>query len=182
MRHCVTVPKNGDSSALVLTSLPAGYHLTTNSQPWLAITDSLAINYYWQQTALLRLSLYSLGTELIGNAVSNSSFIVTDVLASRCSATARSSIQPFPHNGQCLISHVTILSIKEQHILLFAGRLGLEVREQSEGPATGHLDKGFLGFPLPLSQCWVPSCYCMHLMQPSRLKFIKVKLHWCQSH
>jgi hypothetical protein len=47
-----------------------------------------------------------------------------------------------------------------------------------EGPATGHLDTGFLGFPLSLSKCRVgsqiPSCYCMLLMQPSLSKFIKI--------
>jgi hypothetical protein len=47
-----------------------------------------------------------------------------------------------------------------------------------EGPATGHLDTGFLGFPLSLSKRWdgsqVPSCYCMFLMQPSLSKFIKI--------
>jgi hypothetical protein len=47
-----------------------------------------------------------------------------------------------------------------------------------EGPATGHLDTGFLGFPLCLSKCWygsqVPSYYWMILMQPSRLKLIKI--------
>jgi hypothetical protein len=47
-----------------------------------------------------------------------------------------------------------------------------------EGPATGHLDTGFLGFPLSSSKCWdgsqIPSCYCMLLMQPSLSKFIKI--------
>jgi hypothetical protein len=47
-----------------------------------------------------------------------------------------------------------------------------------EGPATGHLDTGFLGFPLSLSKCWdgsqIPSCYCKLLMQPSLSKFIKI--------
>jgi hypothetical protein len=47
-----------------------------------------------------------------------------------------------------------------------------------EGPATGHLDTGFLGFPLSLIKCWdgsqIPSCYCMLLMQPSLSKFIKI--------
>jgi hypothetical protein len=47
-----------------------------------------------------------------------------------------------------------------------------------EGPATGHLDTVFLGFPLSLSKYWdgsqVPSCYCMLLMQPSLSKFIKI--------
>jgi hypothetical protein len=47
-----------------------------------------------------------------------------------------------------------------------------------EGPATGHLDTGFLGFPLSSSKCWdgshVPSCYCMLLMQPCVCKFIKI--------
>jgi hypothetical protein len=55
-----------------------------------------------------------------------------------------------------------------------------------EGPATGHLDTGFLGFPLSLSKCWdgsqVPSCYCVPLMQPSRIKCIKIKLPCWQSH
>jgi hypothetical protein len=44
----------------------------------------------------------------------------------------------------------------------------------------------FLGFPLSLSNCrdgsQVPSCYCVPLMQPSRLKFIKIKLLCWQSH
>jgi hypothetical protein len=43
---------------------------------------------------------------------------------------------------------------------------------------TGHLDTGFLRFPLSLSKCWdgsqVPSCYCTLLMQPSLSKFIKI--------
>jgi hypothetical protein len=47
-----------------------------------------------------------------------------------------------------------------------------------EGPATGHLDIGFLGFPLSSSKCWdgsqFPSYYCMLLMQPSLSKFIKI--------
>jgi hypothetical protein len=49
---------------------------------------------------------------------------------------------------------------------------------QPEGPATGHLDTGFLGFTLSLSKCWdgsqVSSCYCKLLMQPSLSKFIKI--------
>jgi hypothetical protein len=47
-----------------------------------------------------------------------------------------------------------------------------------EGPATGHLDIGFLGFPVSLSKCWdgsqIPSCYCKLLMQPSLSKLIKI--------
>jgi hypothetical protein len=47
-----------------------------------------------------------------------------------------------------------------------------------EGPATGHLDIGFLGFPLSLSKCLdgskIPSYYCMLLMQPSLSKLIKI--------
>jgi hypothetical protein len=62
----------------------------------------------------------------------------------------------------------------------------LEVSMHPEGPATGHLDTGFLGFPLSLSKCWdgsqVPSCYCGLLMQPSRLKLIEIKLICCQNH
>jgi hypothetical protein len=50
-----------------------------------------------------------------------------------------------------------------------------------EGPATG-----FLGLPLSLSKCRdgskVPSCYCVLLMQPSRLKLINIKLPCSQSH
>jgi hypothetical protein len=49
---------------------------------------------------------------------------------------------------------------------------------QPEGPATGYLDTGFLGFPLSSSKCWdgsqIPSCYCMLLMQPSLSKFFKI--------
>jgi hypothetical protein len=36
-RRYVTVHKNGDSSALVLASLPVGYHLTANSWPQLLV-------------------------------------------------------------------------------------------------------------------------------------------------
>jgi hypothetical protein len=47
-----------------------------------------------------------------------------------------------------------------------------------EGPAIGHLDTGFIGFPLSSSKCWdgsqIPSCYCMLLMQPSLSKVIKI--------
>jgi hypothetical protein len=47
-----------------------------------------------------------------------------------------------------------------------------------EDPAIGRRDTGFLGFPLYSSKCWegslVPRCYCMLLMQPSRLKFINI--------
>jgi hypothetical protein len=54
----------------------------------------------------------------------------------------------------------------------------LVVSMHPEGPATGHLDTGFLGFPLSSSKCWdvsqIPSCYCMLLMQPSLSKFIKI--------
>jgi hypothetical protein len=43
------------------------------------------------------------------NTISNSSAIVTDVLASHRLATASLFIKPFPCNRQCLNSHVTIL-------------------------------------------------------------------------
>jgi hypothetical protein len=40
----------------------------------------------------------------------------------------------------------------------------LVVSMHPEGPATGHLNTGFLGFPLSVSKCWdasqVPGCYC----------------------
>jgi hypothetical protein len=62
----------------------------------------------------------------------------------------------------------------------------LEVSVYPEGPATGHLDTGFLGFPLSLSKCWdgsqISSCYCVLLMQPSRLNIIKIKLPCWQRH
>ena len=61
---------------------------------------------------------------------------------------------------------------------------GLLARSQySEGPATGHLGTGFPWFP---SVCLkanaemvpkTPSCYCMLLMQPSRLKFLSSLFH-----
>jgi hypothetical protein len=55
-------------------------------------------------------------------------------------------------------------------VLLFAGLL---VSMHPEGPATGHLDTGFLGFHLSSSKCWdgsqVPTHSCMFLMQPSPL-------------
>jgi hypothetical protein len=51
-----------------------------------------------------------------------------------------------------------------------------QVRKTWGSPATGHLDTGFLGFPLSLSKCWngsqISSCYCMLLMQPSLCKFM----------
>jgi hypothetical protein len=54
----------------------------------------------------------------------------------------------------------------------------LVVSMHPEGPATGHLDTGFLGFPLSLSKCWdgsqIPSRYYKLLMQPSLSKFIKI--------
>lgn len=51
-----------------------------------------------------------------------------------------------------------------------AGQLG--------GPATGHLDIDFLGFPLSLNKPWddsqISSYYCILLMQPSRFKSIQI--------
>ena len=39
-------------------------------------------------------------------------------------------------------------------IAVFALNAGLLARSQySEGPATGHLDTSFLGFPVPISKC-----------------------------
>jgi hypothetical protein len=78
------------------------------------------------------------------------------------------------------------LEVSVSHIYFCSPDCWLEVSMHPEGPATGHLDTGFLGFPLSLSKCWdgtqVPSCYCVLLMQPSRLKFIKIKLPCWQSH
>jgi hypothetical protein len=49
-----------------------------------------------------------------------------------------------------------------------------------------HLDTCYLSFPLSLRKCWdyslFPSYYCMFLMQPSRLQFIKIKLSCSESH
>ena len=40
-------------------------------------------------------------------------------------------------------------------LLFFTLDAGLLARSQySEGPATGHLDTGFLGFPVSVSRCW----------------------------
>jgi hypothetical protein len=67
----------------------------------------------------------------------------------------------------------------------------LITKQQRTVPCIRHIhswemDTGFLGFPLSLSKCWdgsqVPSCYCVPLTQPSRLKFIKIKLLCWQSH
>jgi hypothetical protein len=56
----------------------------------------------------------------------------------------------------------------------------LVVSMHPEGPVTSNLDAGSLGFLLSLSKCWdgsqFPSWYCMHLIQPSRCKIIKMKL------
>ena len=54
-------------------------------------------------------------------------------------------------------------------IAFFALDAGLLARSQySEGPATGHLDTDFLGFPLSISNAEmvpkIPSCYYMLLM------------------
>jgi len=39
-------------------------------------------------------------------------------------------------------------------LLFFTLDVGLLARSQySEGPATGHLDSGFFGFPVPKSKC-----------------------------
>jgi hypothetical protein len=82
-----------------------------------------------------------------------------------------------------ILSDVLLLSIKQQHTS--QGNLRpwdfcnfclpdcwLVVSMHPERPATGHLDTGFLGFPLSSSKCSVgsqiPSSYCMLLMQPSR--------------
>jgi hypothetical protein len=48
-----------------------------------------------------------------------------------------------------------------------------------EGPATGHLDTRFLGFPPSSNKCWVgsqvQSCYSVVLMQSSRFSNIVFK-------
>jgi len=60
---------------------------------------------------------------------------------------------------------------------------GLLARSQnSEGPATGHLDTGFSWFPFVYKQMlsWFPrfqGCHYMLLMQPSRLKLISNQFH-----
>jgi hypothetical protein len=47
-----------------------------------------------------------------------------------------------------------------------------------EGPATGHLDTGFLGFQPSAGKCWdgsqIPCCYCMLFTQPPRFKLIQI--------
>jgi hypothetical protein len=51
--HLVTVTHKGDSSALVPTSLPAGYHLTTHGRKWLMaslpITNCSTVSWTQQQ-------------------------------------------------------------------------------------------------------------------------------------
>lgn len=55
----------------------------------------------------------------------------------------------------------------------------IEVDADPEGPATGHVDTGSVGFPLSSSEFWdgfyVPSCYSLLLMQTSRFILIKIK-------
>jgi hypothetical protein len=84
-----------------------------------------------------------------------------------------------------------ILSIKQHH--MYQGTVRkypmnfcfpdccLEVSVHPEAPATGHLNKGFLDFPVfrQLLRRF-PSCYCVLLTQSSRLKLVKIKLHSCQ--
>jgi len=51
-----------------------------------------------------------------------------------------------------LSSHVYLLHYV--CIAAFTSDTGLLARSQySEGPATGHLDTGFLGFPVSISRC-----------------------------
>jgi hypothetical protein len=57
------------------------------------------------------LSLCNLGMDCIENTVSSSSLIVAGVLASHCVALARLFVEPFPCNGQCLGSHVTVFYV-----------------------------------------------------------------------
>jgi hypothetical protein len=61
-----------------------------------------------------------------------------------------------------------------------------DVSTHPEGPATGHLSTNFLCLPPSSNKCWdgsqVANCYCVPLMQPSRLKFIKMKPRFCQSY
>ena len=56
------------------------------------------------------------------------------------------------------------------YIAVFTLDVGLlAISQNSEGPATGHLDTGFLGFPVSISKCRqtvpnIPSCHYMLLM------------------
>jgi hypothetical protein len=54
--------------------------------------------------------------------------------------------------GVLLLSYVYLLYyVRIAVVTLVAGLLARS--QYSEGPATGHLDKGFLGFPESISEC-----------------------------
>ena len=54
----------------------------------------------------------------------------------------------------CFFSHCCFYSLFFYSLLFFTLDAGLLARSQnSEGPATGHLDTGFLGFPVSISKC-----------------------------
>jgi hypothetical protein len=80
--------------------------ITTNNYYWLATILQLTHGRNWLMTELSKLprllSLYSLRLDCIENIVLSSSFIVTDMLANHCLATAHLFIVAFPHTGQCL--------------------------------------------------------------------------------
>jgi hypothetical protein len=100
------VPNNGDSSALVLTSLPAGYHLTTNLWPQLIHDDD------WLTTRLMAL-LYNLGTDHIENTASKSLFYCC-VWILRCICMF---VEPLPINGRFILAPLFWLSGVMSHYL-----------------------------------------------------------------
>jgi hypothetical protein len=72
------------------------------------------------------LLLYNLGTDCIENTLFSSSFIVADMLVSRCPSTARLFIELSPCYGQCLSNHVTMyihsfLKLKKEESLVKFG-------------------------------------------------------------
>jgi hypothetical protein len=74
------------------------------------------------------------------------------------------------------LSHSLSSGLRGPLYSLVTGLLARSLCLYPAGLATGHLDTGFLGFPLSSSTCWDGSvCYCLLLMQPSHLKFLNIE-------
>jgi hypothetical protein len=91
-RCSVTAPNSGNSSVLVLTSLPAGCRLTTNPKP--------TIHRLWVIMTQLVASLYNLGTDRIENTTLNNLFYCSWI------RRRRNMFTQLPLIGSC--NHITV--------------------------------------------------------------------------
>jgi hypothetical protein len=98
------VPNNGNSSALMLMSLSAGYNLTTNS--WLQLTNLPC----W--SLLYSLSIYCVENTMCNNSSNIASSGVAEIyLSNRWQAMTCLFIEPFLYNGQCPCGHAICMSL-----------------------------------------------------------------------